>query len=120
MYKTLESHEKAIHENILPRLEGLEKEHMIFKQEISLLRTDLVSVQKGQKDLELTVMKDGKETRDLLKPFADHVLQQAQFGAQSEKEIAIKKMDTREKIFMTIFGTGGLAGIIAAMVTLLQ
>lgn len=115
MYKTVEAHEKAIHDNILPRLEGLEKEHMLFKQEMTSFKTELMSVQKGQKDLELTVMKDGKETRDLLKPFADHVLRQVEFGAQSEKDIAIKKMDTREKILTALFG-GGIAGIITAVV----
>lgn len=118
--KTLESHEKAINAEILPRLELLEKEQLVFKQEMTSLKSDLLSVQKGQTELELTVMKDGNQTRDLLKPFADHVLKLAEFEAQSEKDIAIKKMDTREKIFMGIFGTGGVAGIIAAIVTLLQ
>lgn len=118
--KTLEEHENAINGEILPRLEILEKEHQEFKMEVKSLKTDMLNVQKGQTELELTVMKDGNQTRDLLKPFADHVLKQAEFEAQSEKDIAIKKMDTREKIFMGIFGTGGVAGIIAAIVTLLQ
>lgn len=118
--KIIENHDQAINVVILPRLEVLEKEHQVFKHEMASLKTDLINVQKGQKELELTVMKDGKETRDLLKPFADHVLKQAEFEAQSEKDIAIKRMDTREKIFLAIFGTGGLAGIIAAVVTLLQ
>ncbi|MDN4495600.1 hypothetical protein [Ureibacillus aquaedulcis] len=63
-----------------------------------------------------TVMKDGKETRDLLKFFADHVLRQVEFGAQSQKDIvAIKRMDTREKILTALF-VGGIAGIITALV----
>lgn len=120
MFKIVEEQGKTISENILPRLEILEKEHMAFKQEVTSLKADITKVQSGQKDLELTVMKDGKETRDLLKPFADHVLMQAQFEAQTEKDIAIKRMDTREKIFLAIFGTGGLAGIIAAITVVAQ
>lgn len=118
--KTLEDHDRTINIEILPRLELLEKEQLVFKQEMTSLKSDLLSVQKGQTELELTVMKDGNQTRDLLKPFADHVLKQAEFEAQSEKDIAIKRMDTREKIFLGIFGTGGVAGIIAAIVTFLQ
>lgn len=115
--KTLEDHGNAINVEILPRLELVEKEQLAFKQEMTSLKSDLLSVQKGQTELELTVMKDGNQTRDLLKPFADHVLKQAEFEAQSEKDIAIKRMDTREKIFLGIFGTGGLAGIMAAIFT---
>lgn len=120
MEKTVQEHDQTIKENILPRLEGLESEQATFKREISSLKTDLMGVQKGQKELELTVMKDGKETRELLKPFADHVLKQAEFEYQTEKDIAIKKMDTREKIYLSIFGTGGAAGIIAAIVTFIK
>lgn len=89
-----------------------------FQIEVADFKKDLVGVQKGQAQLELTVMKDGKETRDLLKPFADHVLKQAEFDAQAEKDIKIKKMDTREKILTGIFGAGGLAGLVAAIITL--
>lgn len=114
--KTLENHEKAINAEILPRLELLEKEQLVFKQEMTSLKSDLLSVQKGQTELELTVMKDGNQTRDLLKPFAEHVLKQVEFEAQSEKDIAIKKMDTREKILIGFFGAGGIA-IISAVIS---
>lgn len=116
----LEKHEKEIHDNILPRLEAVEKAQAEFQKEVANIKTDLMGVQKGQKELELTVMKDGKETRELLKPFADHVLRQVEFDAQSEKDLEMKKMDTREKILTGIFGAGGLAGIIAAVITLIQ
>lgn len=89
--KILEKHENAINVEILPRLEILEKEHQVFKQEMTSLKSDLINVQKGQKELKVTIMKDDKETRDLLKPFADHVLRQVEFEAQIEKEVVIKK-----------------------------
>lgn len=113
--KTLENHDKAINAEILPRLEILEKEHQEFKMEVKSLKTDMMNVQKGQAELQLTVMKDGKETRDLLRPFAEHVMKQVEFEAQSEKDIAIKKMDTREKILIGFFGAGGIAVISAVI-----
>ncbi|MGD6845216.1 hypothetical protein ACQCVH_22190 [Bacillus infantis] len=116
----LEKHDEVINTNVLPRLDALELENAQFKQEMSALKADLIGVQKGQAQLELTVMKDGRETRELLKPFADHVLKQVEFDAQSEKDLKMKKMDTREKILTGVFGAGSLAGIIAAIVTLIQ
>ena len=127
MEKKISEHDEVINNNILPRLKIVEEMQVNFGGEVAALKTDLAKVQtgqanleKGQKDLELTVMKDGKETRDLLKPFADHVLNQAEFDARTKKEVAIKKMDTREKVFLSIFGTGGVAGIIAGVVALLN
>lgn len=120
MEKKLNDHDHVIHENILPRLKNVEDAQLTYEQRMAQMTNDLLSVQKGQKELELTVMRDGKETRDLLKPFADHVLKQVEFEAQTEKDIAIKKMDAREKILTGIFGAGGLAGIIAAIVTFIK
>jgi len=127
----LEKHEKEIYENILPRLAATEKAQAAFGKEVATIKTELSNVQKGQmtlekgqRELEVTVMKDGKETRDLLKPFADHVLKQAEFDSQTEKDITIKKMDTREKIILGlvggVLGTGGVAGIIVAVATLVS
>lgn len=123
MYKVVEEYGKAINENILPRLEILEKEHMAFKQEVTSLKADMANVQKGQKDLEVTVMKDGKETRDLLKPFADHALKQMEFDAQAKKEIAIKKLDNKDKATVALYGaigSGGIVTIIAGIVALFR
>ena len=127
MERKISEHDEVINNNILPRLKIVEEMQVNFGGEVAALKTDLAKVQtgqanleKGQKDLELTVMKDGKETRDLLKPFADHVLNQAEFDARTKKEVAIKKMDTREKVFLSIFGTGGVAGIIAGVVALMN
>ena len=70
--KTLENHDEsinkldqAVNNEIFPRLEILEREQLQFKQE-------MLNVQKGQKELELTVMKDGQQTRELLGKFVDH------------------------------------------------
>ncbi|AMW98462.1 hypothetical protein [Rummeliibacillus stabekisii] len=130
MYKTLEEHDeqlqqhgKVIHQDILPRLEILEKEHLVFKQEMTSIKSDLIGVQKGQKDLEVTVMKDGKETRDLLKPFADHVLKQVEYEAETEREIQIKKLDLKGKVTVAFYGaigSGGIATIILGILALFK
>ncbi|WP_150284174.1 hypothetical protein [Rummeliibacillus sp. TYF-LIM-RU47] len=128
MYKTLEDHEEQLHQHgeviqqdILPRLEILEKEHLVFKQEMTSIKSDLIGVQKGQKEVEVTVMKDGKETRELLKPFADHVLKQVEYEAETEREIQIKKLDGKDKVIVALcgaLGTGGLATIILGILAL--
>lgn len=122
-FKKVGEHDVVIHQDILPRLEILEKEHLVFKQEVTSLKTDMANVQKGQKDLEVTVMKDGKETRDLLKPFADHALKQMEFDAQTKKEIAIKKLDNKDKATVALYGaigSGGIVTIIAGIVALFK
>lgn len=108
--------DQAVNNEIFPRLESLEREQLQFKQE-------MLNVQKGQKELEVTVLKDGNATRDLLKPFADHVLKQAELDAQSEKEIAIKKLDNRAKATVALYGaigSGGLITIVSAVVALFK
>lgn len=123
MYKTLEEHkeqlqqhDEVIKQDILPRLEILEKEHLVFKKE-------MISFQKGQKELEVTVMKDGKETRELLKPFADHVLKQVEYDAETEREIQIKKLDGKDKATVALYGaigSGGVATIILGILALFK
>ncbi|WP_150284371.1 hypothetical protein [Rummeliibacillus sp. TYF-LIM-RU47] len=126
MYKTLEEHKEqlqqhgeVIHQDILPRLEILEKEHLVFKQEMTSIKTDLIGVQKGQKDLEVTVMKDGKETRELLKPFADHVLKQVEYEAETDREIQIKKLDLKGKVTVALYGAIGSGGIVTIILGIL-
>lgn len=120
-FKKVGEHDEIIHKGILPRVVALENEHLVFKQELTALKADIVGMQKGQKELEVTVMKDGKETRELLKPFADHVLKQVEFGAQTEREIKIKKLDAKDKAAVAFYGalgTGGLGTIIVGIIAL--
>lgn len=122
-FEKVGEHHELIHRDIIPRVEVLEKEHSVFKQEMTALKSEIIGMQKGQKELEVTVMKDGKETRELLKPFADHVLSQAQYGAQTEREIAIKKLDTKDKIAVALYGavgSGGLVTIVAGIIALFK
>ena len=113
-FKKVGEHDVVIHEDILPRLEILEKEHLAFKQEMT-------SFQKGQKELELTVMKDGQQTRDLLGKFVDHY-----FGTDDKKlmineKVTMKRLSRSEKIILGFFAIlGGSGGVIAGLLTLMD
>ncbi|OKL36984.1 hypothetical protein [Domibacillus mangrovi] len=113
----LQEHEQLIKEDILPRLKRVEDAQIDFTKQVE-------SIKASQTSLELTVMKDGKETRELLKPFADHYLNQVTAETESKKDIKLKQLDTREKIIVGVasgvLGTGGLAGIITAIVMLIN
>ncbi|WP_342575522.1 hypothetical protein MHH37_06700 [Solibacillus sp. FSL K6-1781] len=122
-FKKVGEHDVAINQNILPRIEVLEKEHLDFKQEMTSFKAEMTNLQKGQKDVEVTVMKDGKETRDLLKPFAEHALKQMEFDAKAKQEIAIKKLDNKDKATVALYGalgSGGLVTVIAGFLALFK
>ncbi|WP_419882806.1 hypothetical protein ACN6MY_03795 [Peribacillus sp. B-H-3] len=122
----IEKHEQVINENILPRLEGLEMEHAHFKQEMASLKTDLMGVQKGQvqlekgqKDLELTVVKEGQASRDIMnenkaftKKLLDHVLRKDEKETQAVIDRTKQKWELFGKISLAIFGAGGLLVVI--------
>lgn len=119
--KTLENHGEAIDKldhavnvDIFPRLESLDREQLQFKQE-------MLNVQKGQKELELTVMKDGQQTRELLGKFVDHY-----FGTDDKKlmikeKVTMKRLSRSEKIILGFFAIlGGSGGVIAGLITLID
>lgn len=114
----VEAHNEAIHGNILPRLQQVEETQKLFTMQLSELQSNMQKVQTGQANLELTVMKDGQATRDLLNKFVDHFFTKDKQEAQIEERITIAKLSTKEKIIVGIFGAigagGGIIGIIEA------
>lgn len=104
----LNSHEEIIHKNILPRLDVVEKAQAAFQQEVATIKSDLMGVQRGQAQLEVTVMKDGKETRDMLKQFVTHVLTQDQKETDAEIENRKTKWEIVGKVAVALVGSGGL------------
>ena len=111
--------DETVYHDVIPRIEAVEKIQQQLITEVPQIKTDLAKVQTGQAELQLAVLKDGKETRKLLEPFAAHYLSDLDQQRQNEKDIKIKKMETREKIIVAVagglFGTGGLAAIILAV-----
>lgn len=114
-------HDEAIHQNILPRLQQVEEAQKSFNTQISELQTNLAKVQSGQANLELTVMKDGQATRDLLNKFVDHFFKKEELEVKAEENITIAKLSTKEKIIVGIVGTvGGGGGLIAGILALME
>jgi hypothetical protein len=132
------SHDIAINEEILPRLEAVEKDSKEHKEKMKLLEDNmktqkeqmttieksLVSVQLGQKDLETTVLKNGQSNTELQmqsQNMIQSLLSLVGNKNESEAQVTIKKLDTREKIVVAmiggLFGAGGLAGIFIAVQT---
>ena len=108
--KKVSQHDEAINQDILPRLEKLEKVTTEFQEKVSGLTNDVVRVQtgqaelvKGQKDLELTMVKEGqanreviKETKDVANKLLDHVLRVDEKEKDTEAEIVRKKAEAEE------------------------
>ncbi|MEK3977906.1 hypothetical protein MKY37_02325 [Psychrobacillus sp. FSL K6-2836] len=75
----------------------------------------------SQSSLELTVMKDGQQTRELLGRFVDHY-----FGTDDKKlvmkeKVTLKQLSTRAKIILGLIGVlGGSGGILAGIAALLE
>ena len=143
--KKVSEHDETINQNILPRIEKLEIE---FHEKVTALTNDVVRVQtgqaelvKGQKELELTVVKDGqanrdviKETKDIANKLLDHVLRVDEKEKDIESEIVRKKAEAKElraneqlksdseirkarweltgKVLTVLFGGGGIIAFI--------
>jgi hypothetical protein len=106
------------------RIIALEEFQLQTNENIEKLQKSQEQTQNGMLRLENVVMSSTKETREILQPFAQHVLDQAEFSVKSANDMQIKKLDARQKIIIgvatTLFGGGGLAGIIAGIAVLIQ
>ena len=120
----LNEHDKLIHHDILPRLEKVEKAQLDFNRQVTEIKS-------SQTNLELTVMKDGQETRGILNKFVDHYFatDREKLAAQRDvihvdEKITLKRLSTREKIIIGIVGSlagsGGLLGGIAALLQFMK
>ena len=138
MEKKVHEHDEVIKDNILPRLDKVESVQAQFQQEVAAIKNDLMTVQsgqvsleKGQKELELTMIKEGQlnreimnENKDLSAKLLDHVLGKDERESKAETERKKKesqaKIDRKKQIWEIIGkvsvvlagGTGILAVII--------
>lgn len=116
MEKMVQDHEQ--------RILALEEFQIITNENIEKLQKSQEETRNSMLRMENTVLTSTKETRDILQPFANHYLNQVTAEDQAVKEIKIKRMDTREKVFLavisTIFGTGGLAGIVVGVLSFMN
>ena len=100
----LERHDQLIHHDILPRLEKVEKAQMDFNNQVPEIKS-------SQTNLELTVMKDGQETRGILNKFVDHYFSSDNERLATQRDvihrderITLNRFSTREKIVQGIVG----------------
>lgn len=107
-------HDGILHDDVLPRLKRVEEELLEFKVEIGKITT-------SQTNLELTVMKDGERTRDLLGKFVDHYFASDTRKLESQEKLTMKKLSRSEKIILGFFAIlGGSGGLIAGVLTILD
>lgn len=124
----LERHDELIHHDILPRLEKVEKGLVDFSTQVETIANQVSEIKSSQTNLELTVMKDGQETRGILNKFVDHYFaaDNQRMQAQSDvihrdERITLKRFSTREKIVLGIVGAfAGSGGILAGVAGLMQ
>lgn len=112
--KMLYRHDQLIQEDILPRLKRVEDAQVDFTKQVE-------SIKASQTSLELTVMKDGQETRGLLNRFVDHYLETDSVKHASNERVTLKRLSSKEKVVIAVLGTiAGSGGLIAAIATLVQ
>lgn len=96
------------------RLEGIEKAQQDFKLQMESIKT-------SQKSLEVTVMKDGQQTRDLLTKFVDHYFSTDEIMFKSQEKVAMKRLSTKEKVILAVIGSlVGSGGILMSIAAILQ
>lgn len=114
MFDTVKTHDELIHDDILPRLKKVEEIQDEFRKEVA-------KISASQTSLELTVMKDGQQTRDLLGRFVDHY-----FGTDDKKlvineKVTMKRLSRTEKVILGFFAVlGGSGGVLAGIVAIIQ
>lgn len=124
----LERHDELIHHDILPRLEKVEKAQLDFSTQVQSISSQVQEIKSSQTNLELTVMKDGQETRGILNKFIDHyfAVDNERLATQRDvlhrdERITLKRFSTREKIVLGIVGAfAGSGGILAGAAALMQ
>ena len=113
-FETVEKHEVIINDDILPRLKKMEETQEEFTKEVAAMR-------QSQTSLELTVMKDGQQTRDLLGRFVDHYFATDDKRLVMNEKFTLKRLSRTEKVILGFFAIlGGYGGVLAGIVAIIQ
>lgn len=130
MFKTVEEHEILIKEDILPRLRQVEliqtetkDEIQEVKSEVQGVKSEVTAVLNAQSRMELTVMKDGQHTRELLNQLVNHVLKVDGQELKSKEKITLRRLSKSEKVaiaFIGMLGGGGLVAVTPIIIHLLD
>ena len=114
-------HEELFHDEVLPRLKKVEEVQEDFRLEMAEFRVEIGKITASQTSLELTVMKDGQQTRDLLGKFVDHYFSTDDKKLMTKEKVTMKRLSRTEKIILGFFAIlGGSGGVIAGVITLME
>lgn len=117
-------HEELFHDEVLPRLKKVEEVQEDFRLEMAEFRVEIGKITASQTSLELTVMKDGQQTRDLLGKFVDHYFSTDDKKLTTKEKVTLKQLSLRAKILLGLIavlgGSGGILAGVAAVVEIIK
>lgn len=118
----IEEHDELIHKDIFPRLKHVEQQQHEYNQQLLELKQNLANVTLSTTDLKNTVIGQGNDQKVLLNRLLDHVLvvdkdakdikgKVTLAKTKADKEIAIKRLSTKEAILVALFSGGAVAAL---------
>ncbi|MEK5215326.1 hypothetical protein [Psychrobacillus sp. FSL H8-0487] len=114
-------HDELFHDEVLPRLKKVEEVQEDFRLEMAEFRVEIGKITASQTSLELTVMKDGQQTRDLLGKFVDHYFSTDDKKLVTKEKVTMRRLSRTEKIILGFFAIlGGSGGVIAGVITIME
>ena len=114
-------HDELFHDEVLPRLKKVEEVQEDFRLEMAEFRVEIGKITASQTSLELTVMKDGQQTRDLLGKFVDHYFSTDDKKLVTKEKVTMRRLSRTEKIILGFFAIlGGSGGVIAGVITVME
>jgi hypothetical protein len=124
--KMLHEHEKLIKDDIIPRIGALEQGQISLKQQqetdrlqLKAFENQLQSFKLSQEELKQTVVRYGDKQEKQSEKLLEHVLVMNQTQQKSTEKVTMKKLNTKEKVLLSVLGGGGLvAGLISLAVTI--
>lgn len=121
--KKVSQHDEVINQDILPRLSQMEDRQKHYEEQAEALKTGLLDVQMGQKDLANTVLKTNQSSTDLQMQSQSMISQLLTVVAgrdQSQTTVTVKKLETKEKVMIALisglFSAGGIGAVFALFI----
>jgi Holliday junction resolvasome RuvABC endonuclease subunit len=127
--KMLNEHDKIINDNIIPRLNTLEQGQLTLEQgqialeqgqialrqsqeanqlQLSAFKMELESFRLSQQDLKNTVVESGSTLKEQNRELLKHVLKMDETKHKTSEKLTLKRLGTKEKVWLSILGGGGL------------
>ncbi|MCM3359816.1 hypothetical protein [Psychrobacillus sp. MER TA 171] len=92
-----------------------------MKQQQEVLAKEIAKIALSQSSLELMVMKDGQQIRNLLGRFVDHYFGTDDKKIETKEKVPMKRFSTTEKIILGLFvALTGSSGIIGGVITIMD